>query len=157
MNIFLANTLLMVLWVAATGEFTLGNALLGFGVSYLALWWLQPLMGKSTYFGKFPLVLWYSLLLLGEVVKSNIRVAWDVLTPQILRRPGIVGVPLDAQTDLEITMLANLITFTPGTLSLDVSDDRRTLYVHVMFMDNAEAVRREIKEKLERRVLKLLR
>jgi multicomponent Na+:H+ antiporter subunit E len=74
-------------------------------------------------------------------------------------RPGIIAIPLDARTDLEITLLANLITLTPGTLSLDVSADRRVLYIHVMYIDNddIEAVRRNIKDGFERRVLEGLR
>jgi multicomponent Na+:H+ antiporter subunit E len=64
---------------------------------------------------------------------------------------------LAARTDLEITLVANLVSLTPGTLSLDVSDDRRTLYVHVMFMDDIEAVRGAIKDGIERRVLEVLR
>jgi multicomponent Na+:H+ antiporter subunit E len=72
-------------------------------------------------------------------------------------RPGIVAVPLDAQTDLEITLMANLITLTPGTLSLDVSEDRHTLYVHAMFVDSPESVRDSIKNGFERRLLELIR
>ena len=61
------------------------------------------------------------------------------------------------RTDLEITLLANLITVTPGSFSLDVSDDRSVLYVHAMYVDDPEALRREIKDGFERRVLELLR
>jgi multicomponent Na+:H+ antiporter subunit E len=68
-----------------------------------------------------------------------------------------VAVPLDARTDIEITVLANLITMTPGSLAIDVSDDRRVMFVHSMFVDDPEAFRRSIKESLERRVLELLR
>jgi multicomponent Na+:H+ antiporter subunit E len=73
--------------------------------------------------------------------------------------PGVVAIPLDARTDAEITMLANLITLTPGSVSLDLSDDKRFLYVHAMYIDggDVEAYRRSVKEGLERRVLELLR
>jgi multicomponent Na+:H+ antiporter subunit E len=73
--------------------------------------------------------------------------------------PGVVAIPLDARTDAEITLLANLITLTPGSVSLDLSEDRRVLYVHAMYIDggDVEAYRRSIKEGLERRVLELLR
>lgn len=73
--------------------------------------------------------------------------------------PGVVAIPLDARTDAEITLLANLITLTPGSVSLDLSDDKRFLYVHAMYIDggDVEAYRRSIKEGLERRVLELLR
>jgi len=72
-------------------------------------------------------------------------------------RPGIVAVPLDAETDAEITLLANLLTLTPGTLSLDVSADRRFLYVHMMYIEDADVARRQIKDGYERRVLEVLR
>ena len=83
--------------------------------------------------------------------------AYDVITPHLYMRPGIVAVPLDAKTDQEITLLANLITLTPGTLSLDVSHDKRTLYVHAMFVDSPESVRDSIKNGFEKRLLELLR
>ncbi len=60
-------------------------------------------------------------------------------------------------SDVEITLLANLVTLTPGTLSLDVSEDRSTLFVHAMFVDDPDVLRREIKHGFERRVLELLR
>ena len=72
-------------------------------------------------------------------------------------KPGIVAIPLDAKTDLEITFLANLITLTPGTLSLDCSEDRKTLYIHSMYIDDLEKFRAEIKNTLEKRLLEVMR
>jgi multicomponent Na+:H+ antiporter subunit E len=88
-----------------------------------------------------------------ELLLSNIRLAADVLRPRMRMRPGIVAVPLDARTDLEIVLLSNLVTLTPGTLTIDVSPDRRTLYVHAMFVSSREAIVDDIKRGLERRVL----
>lgn len=68
----------------------------------------------------------------------------------------MIGVPLEARTDTEITVLANLVSLTPGSLSLDVADDRKTLYIHVMYLTDEDAVRSGIKE-MERRVLGVLR
>lgn len=92
-----------------------------------------------------------------EVMLSNLRVAYDAITPNHHARPGIVAIPLRVQSDLEILLLANLISMTPGTLSMDISTDRSTLYVHAMFLDDPEEMRREIIEKIEGRVLRLLR
>ena len=92
-----------------------------------------------------------------EVVRANLRVAFDVITPTDYAKPGIVAVPLDARTDVEITLLSNLITMTPGSLSIDVADDRSVIYVHAMYVDDPDELRRQIKEDLERRVLELLR
>jgi len=104
----------------------------------------------------------YRLLLLilfymWEMLVSNLRVAYDILTPRHYMRPGIVAVPLDARTDIEILALANLISMTPGSLSVEVSSDRRTLFVHAMYLDDAAELRRQIKQDLERRVLEVLR
>jgi multicomponent Na+:H+ antiporter subunit E len=95
---------------------------------------------------------------LWQLVLSNLRVAYDVVTPTHYMRPGVIAIPLDVQTDAEITLLANLITLTPGTLSVDLSPDRRVLYVHVMYIDHddVEAARQQIKAGLERRVLEVL-
>lgn len=81
------------------------------------------------------------------------------LAPESYICPGVIAVPLDARTDVEITLLANLITLTPGSVSLDLSEDKRVLYVHAMYIDggDVEAYRRAIKDGLERRVLELLR
>jgi multicomponent Na+:H+ antiporter subunit E len=54
-------------------------------------------------------------------------------------------------------LVANLISLTPGTLSLDLSDDRRVLYIHVMFLDDIETTRRQIKQGLEKRLLEVMR
>ena len=72
-------------------------------------------------------------------------------------RPAIVAVPLAVDRDAEIALLANLITLTPGTLSLDVSPDRRTLYVHAMATNALTYLRREIQEGFERRILEVFR
>jgi multicomponent Na+:H+ antiporter subunit E len=94
---------------------------------------------------------------LWELFLSNVRVAYDVATPGHLAKPGILAIPLDAETPFEITLFANLITLTPGTLSLDVSSDNKTLYIHAMYIDDPDTLRREIKEGLEKRLLELLR
>lgn len=92
-----------------------------------------------------------------ELLLANLHVAHDALTPTHHMRPAMLAIPLDARTDVEILLLANLITMTPGSLSIDVSTDRRVLYVHAMYVENPEDIRHEIKMNLERRVLELLR
>ena len=74
---------------------------------------------------------------LYELTVSSFQVAWDALTPTHRSRPAIVAVPLDIEEPIQITVLANLISLTPGSLSLDVSPDGKTLYVHEMFADRS--------------------
>ncbi|MFV0414944.1 MAG: Na+/H+ antiporter subunit E [Chthoniobacterales bacterium] len=90
-----------------------------------------------------------------EILLSNFKVAWDVITPGTMSSPGIIALPLDAKSDIEILTLANLITMTPGTLSLDVSTDRKTLYVHSMYLEDAKKLKKELKENFESRVINL--
>ena len=157
MTYFLFNIFLAMVWVLANGHISLQSLALGFALGYGVLWFSQPLMRPSRYFQRFPVALRFAGFFLWQLMLSNLRVAYDVITPRLYMRPGIVAVPLDAKTDLEITLLANLITLTPGTLSLDVSEDRRTLYVHAMFVDSPESVRESIKNGIERRLLELIR
>lgn len=157
MNLFFFNVFLAFVWALASGTISLLNLVLGFALGYGVLWVAQPLMRPSRYFRRLPVALRFAGFFLWQLLLSNLRVAYDVVTPHLYMRPGIVAVPLDAKTDQEITLLANLITLTPGTLSLDVSEDRSTLYVHAMFVDSPDNVRNSIKNGFERRLLELIR
>jgi len=97
----------------------------------------------------------FALFYLQELFLANLRVAHDVLTPRHRMKPGIIAIPLDAKSDLEIISLANLITMTPGTLSLDVSTDRRVLYIHAMYIDDLEELRSKIKDGFEKEVMEV--
>lgn len=87
-----------------------------------------------------------------ELVKASIDVAVAVLSDKQKLRPAIVAVPLDLRTDMGISTLANLVSLTPGTTSMHVSDDRSTLYVHVLDRESDEQVIASIKETFETRV-----
>ena len=159
MNGLLWNILLALVWIGMTGEFTPVNFVIGFGLGMLILFFARRVIGTPYYLAKMVQVLELFVFVLWELILANLRVAYDVLTPGYRMRPGVVAIPLDARTDVEITLLANLITLTPGTLSLDVSSDRRALYIHIMYIDNDDLaeVRRKIKTGFERRVLEVLR
>ena len=86
-----------------------------------------------------------------ELLLANFRVAADVLRGNRME-PAVVAIPLDVTSDGEILLLSMLINITPGSVTIDLSDDRRTLYVHVMHMKSADQTRREIKDGFERRV-----
>ena len=86
-----------------------------------------------------------------ELVLANVRVAGDVLRGNQIE-PAVVAIPLDVTSDGEILLLSMLINITPGSVTIDLADDRRTLYVHVMHMKSADETRREIKAGFERRV-----
>ena len=87
-----------------------------------------------------------------ELLVANIRVALDVLRPISHLRPAVIAVPLDITSDGEILLLSMLINITPGSVTVDLAEDRKTLYVHVMHVETAEQSRRDIKSGFERRV-----
>ena len=88
-----------------------------------------------------------------EVVKSNLRVAYDVLTPTHGMKPGIIAVNVEGMTDRQLLFMANLITMTPGTLGLYISQDHAKLYIHAMYIDvNVKALAEELETNYGRRV-----
>ena len=157
MNLFLLNIFLALGFSAVLGQLNLSGFIAGFVVGYLALWLSKPLYGNTRYFERLPKVLGLITYFGKELLISNLKVLWDVITPRHISRPGIIALPLDARTDAEIMLVANLISLTPGTLSLDLSEDRRLLYIHVMFLDDIDQTRRQIKQGLEKRVLEVMR
>ncbi|MEN6493906.1 MAG: Na+/H+ antiporter subunit E [Thermoguttaceae bacterium] len=157
MKAFLWNIILGLIWVVLTGEFTLLNLAIGMILGALVMGIAQRETDSPHYWVKMRQIAGLALFFLWELILANLRVAYDVVTPHHHMRPGIVAIPLDAKTDAEITLLANLITLTPGTLSLVVSAERHILYMHSMYIEDVEATRRRIKDGFERRVLEVLR
>ena len=90
-----------------------------------------------------------------ELLVANVRVALDVLSPRLAIQPAVVAIPLDITSDAEILLLSALVNITPGSVTIDLSDDRRTLFVHVMHMTSPETSRFEIKTGFEQRVKRL--
>lgn len=148
---------LALVWVALTGEASPANVVLALALAAAALALGGPL-GREGFARVRPLRLFgFVAYFLGQLLLANVRVARAVLGPLGGLRPAIVAVPLRVDRDAEIALLASLITLTPGTLSLEVSGDRRTLYVHALGVRDPDALRREIREGFERRILEVLR
>lgn len=154
----LGNILLALAWSALQGDFSLPNLLAGYFLGYLVLLGLSRGGVLPSRVGE-KAVHFLSLagFFVWELVVANVRVAADVLRRNHAIRPAVVAIPLDARSDSEILLLSALLNITPGSVTIDVSDDRRTLYVHVMRMESPDSTRREIKDGYERRVLQLFR
>lgn len=152
------NLFLTLVWVGLFGTFDVPTIASGFLLSYFFLWVIYRSKDSTpAYFTKPPKILSFLAYYLKELVISNFVIARDILTPKDYMAPGVIAVPIRAETDFELTLLANLITMTPGTLSLDFSPDRKTLYVHAMYIHDADALRNDITNNLERRVLEIVR
>lgn len=154
----LGNMLLALAWAALQGDFSLKTLLTGQVLGYVILVALVRggVLETSPYVGRIHRVVGLVTYFLRELVKANLRLALDVATPRFNMKPGIIALPLDATTDGQILLLSMLINTTPGSVALDVSPDKKVLYVHVMYMDTPDGARRDIKEGFERRVLGVL-
>ncbi|CUH62095.1 Na+/H+ antiporter subunit E [Thalassobacter stenotrophicus] len=152
MSLFLLNLILAVSWAALTGNFTLPGLAVGTVVGFVALWVASPLF-EDNGGGYFKRVFkWVKLIVLfhWELIVSSIYVVWDVLTPRHRAKPGVICVPLKAKGEAEVLLVTNLISLTPGTLSMDVTEDCNTLVVHAMFADNADQIRADIENGMEK-------
>lgn len=141
-------------WAAITGNFSGLNLLFGAAIGALAVLLLRSAFAPPRALRKLRRIISLAVLFLYELMVSAIRVAIIVVTPDLKSalRPAIVAVPLTVKSDAEITLLANLITLTPGTLSVDVSDDRSLLYVHVLTLSTREALIADIASGFETKV-----
>ncbi|MEH6718044.1 MAG: Na+/H+ antiporter subunit E [Aurantimonas endophytica] len=156
MTMLLFNLVLALMWVVVSGSFTLLNLLFGFLLGAAALYLIRE-EGNMSYIGRARLGFSLFLLFLLELLKSAWRVAVMVLSPNMNLKPGILAFPLRVKSDAEITLLANMITLTPGTLSIDVSEDRSTLYVHAFDCSDPEAAKADIRDGFEARILEVFR
>lgn len=157
MILFIFNLLLAIVWVAVTGSASFINLVFGFVLAAVALAIVRSSYGGVLYLGRARRILALLVLFICELAKSVWAVAVAVMSPRIDVKPGIFAFPLTVDRDFEITLLANLITLTPGTLSVDVSDDRKMLYVHALDCSDPEAIRRGIADGFERRIMEAFR
>jgi len=163
------NFMLALIWMALQRSFTLADFIVGFAFGFAIIWLSQRALieqaadlaaNRATRdFSTYPRRTWRLLNFVGfalwSIVKANIEVARIVIRPRLNIKPGIIAIPLDVKSEAGITVLANLITLTPGTVTLDISSDRRTAYVHCIDVHDADAIRDDIKQNFERRVMEL--
>ncbi len=154
---FLMNLLLAFIWVALTGEVLFNNLFFGFMLGFFLLWLMNRNDPDRKYFYQLPKIIGFIVYFFYEMIKANLQVAYDVMTPRYFMKPGIVKYPTNARTDFEVTMLSTVISLTPGTLIIDISDDKKVLYIHVMYLKDKERFIQQIKNGFERRLLEIIR
>jgi multicomponent Na+:H+ antiporter subunit E len=156
MRFFVLNIFMAMVWALLQGQLTASNILVGFVISYIIIGLNHRTLGSRNYSSKVIQVTTFVAFIAREILTASLSVAWLMLQPRRRIKPAIVAVPLAVHNDLGIILLSNLITLSPGTMTLDISSDRRTLYVHTITLDDADAFRYKIKTGLERRVLEVM-
>ncbi|RME58514.1 MAG: hypothetical protein D6790_11845 [Caldilineae bacterium] len=158
-RLLVINLFISLLWPTLTGNYDLRALFLGFGLGFVILTFVQP------HYGRFILgLITFTAYVAFAILQSNLRLAWLVLrvlvSSNVQLRPGIVGVPLRIRDPFEITVLASVITLTPGTLSVDLGADAAgapVLYVHTIDLSTPHAFRHQIQNSFEERILALRR
>ncbi len=159
------NLLLTVVWLLLTEDSSLGNLIAGFIFAFIIISFSEKVITfeeakadaptrpyAGNYFNRTRLTFVFIIFFLKELVVASINVLLSILQPHRIH-PGITAVPLDLYSDMQITLLANVISLTPGTLSLDISDDKKIIFIHSIFVKDPDDFRHQIKNGFERRIL----
>ncbi len=149
----LHSVTLLIVWLALNASIGLGHILLG-----TALGIIIPLLCKPLRMPEAPVkrplkVLSYIAIVAKDILVANVQVALLVVGPMRNIKPGFVAVPLDLPNIFPITVLASTVTMTPGTVSCEISSDKKWLYVHVLNMpDDEQEIIDFIKQRYEARI-----
>jgi multicomponent Na+:H+ antiporter subunit E len=138
------------------------HLLAGIPVASMVAWMMGDLVIERPHLMLHPrryvdFIFIYVPVFLWEVVKANVDVAYRVIHPELLINPGIVKVRTSLRSDIALTLLANSITLTPGTMSVDIDKDKSVLYIHWIDVRSRdiEAATRIIVERFEKILRKI--
>jgi multicomponent K+:H+ antiporter subunit E len=138
-----------VLWLLLVNNISGGHIILGAILAWAIPYWTQSFWPEAVTVRRPWLALKFIVVVLSDIVIANVQVAWLILGPSSRLRPAFMVIPLDVQQDFTITLLANTISLTPGTVSADLSVDRRELIVHALNVDDIDAAVAQIKQRYE--------
>lgn len=150
------NLLLAVIWMFFS-DFAFANFLFGYLMGLLLLLVLASFIPGTFYLKKVWAIIALVALFGKELLFANLEVLKWVYKPKLDMQSGIMALPTDLTDNREITLLANLITLTPGTLSVDVSDNNDYIYVHAIDMPDADKSINDIKSTFEKAIMEVTR
>lgn len=155
-RLLILNFFFALLWPTLNGEFNLPTLVIGLLLGFVVL-----ALVKRNY-GRFILgTAAFIVYILYAILYSNLRLAWLVIwalyDPKGRLHPGIIALPLAVEDPFDRTLLASIITLTPGTLSIDLghTDEGDVLYIHAIEVQDVPAFRQGIKANFESRILRL--
>ena len=152
---FFLNCGLAFVWCLLQGEVTLQQFIIGYLISMGIMLFFVRIFQEQLYFRQVTCALKLLGSFLKELLVANWRVAKKVLSPEINVQSGMIAYPLELKSDILITLLANIITLTPGTLSVEISDDRKFLFIHVLDIADPEKEKQSIKDSFEHYLLRM--
>lgn len=144
--LFLLNLFLALIYVALVGDASVFTFGVGFVLGYLIIALYSRATGMGSYPGKLFRLIRFALFFGRILIIANFQVAWEVITPGYKMTPRVIRYDVHGLTPVQVTILASTITLTPGTLTADIDEEGRYLYIHAMYCRDREAAVRELDE-----------
>lgn len=152
LNVFLAGV-----WMFMTNSFSPTGFAIGFLIGLLLIILMRRFFSNRLYLFRAWAVISLFFLFLKELVLSSFSVFRLVIQPKLAIRPAVFELETELKRDWEVTLLAALITLTPGTLVIGISDDQKMLYIHAIDFEDIEDAVSSIKNTFERAILEVSR
>ncbi|MEG0380944.1 MAG: Na+/H+ antiporter subunit E [Kurthia sp.] len=153
----LINFLLALIWMFLSINFSVQGFVIGYLLGLVMIYIMRNMFGSRFYLHRVWAIIKLTFLFLKELWLANIDVVKIVLAPKMNMKPAFFEYPTVLEKDWEITLLSSLITLTPGTVVVHVSDDSKTLYIHAIDSDDVESTIDSIKQSFERAILEVSR
>ncbi|WP_026828165.1 Na+/H+ antiporter subunit E [Exiguobacterium artemiae] len=153
----LLNILLAFLWMFLANSFSTSSFIIGYLLGLIAMFAMRRGFSSRFYLGPFIALIRLFIRFLYELIVANLQVLSIILKPRLDIKPGIFAYETELEHNWQITLLSMLITLTPGTLVVDISDDNKTLYIHALHMPEAEDAVASIRNSFEKAILEVSR
>lgn len=150
------SLLLFVVWLLMNNSISPGQIVLGWFFAITIPLLVNGMRDEHPKLKKPWLAVRYFAMVLKDIFVANIQVAALVLGPLRKLQPGFVAVPIDLSSDVGITVLASTVSLTPGTVSVEVSEDKQWLYVHALHLENEQDLINEIQQRYQRPIKEIL-
>lgn len=151
-NQILLNIGIALVWILLQGNFTIQSFVVGYALGMVFLYIFRKQLDSRLYIFRLWAALSLFLFFVKELIVANFVVIAQVLRPKLNVKPGIITYETELETPMQITILTSMITLIPGSVSMEVSADNKSIYIHVFHIDNKEEIIRHIREDLEGRI-----
>ncbi|MBU9673973.1 Na+/H+ antiporter subunit E [Planococcus sp. CP5-4] len=153
----LLNFFLALVWMFMTVSFTPSGFVIGFLIGLGIIILMRRFFSKRLYILRVWALISLFLLFLRELFMSSIQVLSIVVSPNMNIKPAIFEMETELDDDWQVTLLSALITLTPGTLVIGISEDQKRLYIHALDFEDIDSAVLSIKNTFERAILEVSR
>lgn len=148
----LINLALAALWMFLSSNFSVASFIAGYLLGMLAVYMLRNFLPGSFYLKRVKAIIVLVFIFIWQMILANIDVVKVVLSPKVDIRPGFFAYPCDLEDEWAVSLLSALITLTPGTIVVAISDDHNTLYIHGLNVEDSETEIASIKDSFEQAI-----